>query len=308
MGNKPSSPAGPNPGALPPVPPPPPPTNNPTINVSSAIYGANCGPRDLTSYFQRQFNGQTSVNYSAHFNDIVGDPCQNTAKAFSIAYTCGSGPTQTQNFGPAVNENYTVSINCPAAPPPPPPPGPAPAPAPTPIYGYKGVQLIGPPSLLAGQYFEVKAVGDWTDTTGGVWSLNGIPNAGCKNPGCGFYAPTTVPTANISYTVQGKTGTLSIPVSGTGPPRIRPNAPTDTYIDVFSPENVAYSCTDLQSYKNWINSIQILYPEVYASSKYNLDNSASWSDAKKNTFCNILERTTITKSLTPQVLKTTSVL
>lgn len=303
MGNKPSSPEGANPGALPPVPPPPPPTNNPTISVKAAIYAANCGPRDLTAYFQKQFNGQTSVNYAAHFNFIVGDPCQNTAKSFSITYACGSGPNETKTYGPESGENYTVIISCPAAS----------APAPSNVVSpspnrYTGVQLIGPPSLMAGQYFEVKALGDWTDATGVVWSLNGIPNAGCKNPGCGFYAPTTVPTANISYTVQGKTGTLSIPVSGTGPPRIRPNAPTDTYIDIFAPENVAYTCTDLQSYKNWINSIQTLYPDVYASSKYNLDNSASWSDAKKNTFCNILERTTITKSLTPQALKTTSVL
>uniref|UniRef100_A0A6C0L7Z7 Uncharacterized protein n=1 Tax=viral metagenome TaxID=1070528 RepID=A0A6C0L7Z7_9ZZZZ len=305
MGNKPSSPAGPNPGALPPVPPPPPPTNQPTISVKAAIYAANCGPRDLTAYFQRQFDGQISVNYAAHFNDIVGDPCQNTAKPFSITYACGSGANETKNYGPASGENYTISISCPAAPAGAPSAAPSPA---APTNRYTGVQLIGPPSLLAGQYFEVKALGDWTDARGAVWSLNGIPNAGCQNPGCGFYAPTTVPTATISYTVQGKTGTLTIPVSGTGPPRIRPNAPTDTYIDVFSPENVAYTCTDLQSYKNWINSIQILYPEVYASSKYNLDNSASWSDAKKNTFCNILERTTITKSLTPQALKTTSVL
>jgi len=78
--------------------------------------------------------------------------------------------------------------------------------------------------------------------------------------------------------------------------------------DIFSPESVTYNCTELQSYVSWIDSIKNLYPSMYASSSHNLETSDTWSDDKKNTFCNILERTKITKTLSDTALKAASVL
>jgi hypothetical protein len=78
--------------------------------------------------------------------------------------------------------------------------------------------------------------------------------------------------------------------------------------DIFSPESVRYTCTELQSYRSWIDSIKNLYPEMYAASSYNLDSSETWSDDKKNSFCSILERTKIIKSMSDTELKAVSVL
>lgn len=78
--------------------------------------------------------------------------------------------------------------------------------------------------------------------------------------------------------------------------------------DIFSSTTVTYTCNDLSSYKNWIYSIQTLYPESYAASKYNLDNSVAWSDDKKNSFCYIMEQTKINKNMTAETLKKTSIL
>lgn len=78
--------------------------------------------------------------------------------------------------------------------------------------------------------------------------------------------------------------------------------------DIFSPESVTYNCTELQSYRSWIDSIKNLYPSMYASSSYNLSTSDTWSDDKKNTFCNILEQTKIKKSMSATALKAASVL
>ena len=78
--------------------------------------------------------------------------------------------------------------------------------------------------------------------------------------------------------------------------------------DIFSPESVTYNCTELDSYRSWIDSIRTLYPAKYEASKHNLDSSETWSADKKNTFCTILEQTKIRKTMTNSQLKTTSVL
>jgi len=78
--------------------------------------------------------------------------------------------------------------------------------------------------------------------------------------------------------------------------------------NIFSPESVRYSCTELQSYRSWIDSIKNLYPDMYAASSYNLDRSGTWSDDKKNSFCNILEQTKIRRTMTDNQLKSASVL
>ena len=80
------------------------------------------------------------------------------------------------------------------------------------------------------------------------------------------------------------------------------------YVDIFSPELVTYTCNELESYQSWIDSIRVLYPDMYAKSKGNLDNSESWSDDKKNTFCNILEQTKIRKTMTESQLKAAKVI
>jgi len=78
--------------------------------------------------------------------------------------------------------------------------------------------------------------------------------------------------------------------------------------DIFSPETVKYNCTELQSYVSWIDSIKALYPDMYNSSKHNLDTSDTWSSDKKNTFCNILEQTKIKKTMSETALRAAPVL
>ena len=78
--------------------------------------------------------------------------------------------------------------------------------------------------------------------------------------------------------------------------------------DIFSPESVTYTCTELQSYRSWIDSIKNLYPDMYAASSHNLSTSETWSDDKKNSYCNILEQTKIIKSMSDTQLKAVSVL
>jgi hypothetical protein len=89
------------------------------------------------------------------------------------------------------------------------------------------------------------------------------------------------------------------------PPPIQANYVTE---DIFSPESVTYTCTELDSYRSWTNSIKTLYPEMYEKSKRNLDTSETWSKDKKNTFCTILERTKIEKTMTDADLEKVSVL
>jgi len=86
---------------------------------------------------------------------------------------------------------------------------------------------------------------------------------------------------------------------------IQPNMVTQ---DIFTPENVTYSCTEIESYKSWIESIRILYPYLYATYSSSLDSSQTWSADKKNTFCNILEQTKIQKTMTDTQLKEVSIL
>jgi len=95
------------------------------------------------------------------------------------------------------------------------------------------------------------------------------------------------------------------PIASYSGERSKPNLVTT---NIFSPESVTHTCTELQSYRSWIDSIRTLYPEMYASSSYNLDSSETWSDDKKNSFCNILEQTKIKKSMSASALKTAAVL
>jgi hypothetical protein len=74
------------------------------------------------------------------------------------------------------------------------------------------ITLSTPTSVVPGAFFSVSAAGDWQNASGAVWKINGVANTGCLNPGCGFYAPTTPGTAVITYTVNGLTGTLNVPV------------------------------------------------------------------------------------------------
>ena len=95
------------------------------------------------------------------------------------------------------------------------------------------------------------------------------------------------------------------PLATVSGPTVKANLVTE---NIFSPESVTHTCTEIQSYRSWIDSIRVLYPEMYASSKYNLESSETWSDDKKNTFCHILEQTKINKTMTASALKAVSVL
>jgi len=88
-------------------------------------------------------------------------------------------------------------------------------------------------------------------------------------------------------------------------PEIKANIVTE---NIFTPENVTYTCTELESYKSWIHSIRLLYPDLYATYSGSLDSSETWSDDKKNSFCNILEQTKIRKTMTDAQLKAAKVL
>jgi hypothetical protein len=102
-----------------------------------------------------------------------------------------------------------------------------------------------------------------------------------------------------------QTFSLLLPVKTDTDALIQANLVTE---DIFSPESVTYNCTELDSYRSWIDSIRTLYPAKYEASKHNLDSSETWSADKKNTFCTILEQTKIRKTMTNSQLKTTSVL
>ena len=75
------------------------------------------------------------------------------------------------------------------------------------------ITLTGPSCLNKGQSFSVSAGGDWQQGSyGSPWRLNGNLNNGCKNPGCGFTAPTNTGTATVTYNIRGLEGRLNIPV------------------------------------------------------------------------------------------------
>ena len=120
--------------------------------------------------------------------------------------------------------------------------GPAPAPA-APRPG--PITVTGPSSVKVGEYFEVKAMGNWTNASGAVWAMNGVPNAGCRNPGCGFTAPRTAGTANITYTVEGGVGSLTIPVIDPNP--LPPNIP-----------RYSGACYNINEFKPYDNSVRYI--------------------------------------------------
>ena len=66
--------------------------------------------------------------------------------------------------------------------------------------------------MKSGTYFTIEAKGDWADARGATWRMNGEPNWGCMNPGCGFLAPSTPGPVNITYQVNSLIGTITINV------------------------------------------------------------------------------------------------
>jgi hypothetical protein len=76
----------------------------------------------------------------------------------------------------------------------------------------------------------------------------------------------------------------------------------------ISPDSITYTCTDVESYREWTQSIQQLYPDKYSKMSDYFSSSASWDPDKKNTFCSILEQSKIKKTLSEAVVKTVSVL
>jgi hypothetical protein len=73
--------------------------------------------------------------------------------------------------------------------------------------------LTGPGCVKRGQVFSVSAGGDWRQSaSGALWRQDGVPNNGCRNPGCGFVAPNTAGTTTITYTLRNLVGKLVINV------------------------------------------------------------------------------------------------
>lgn len=73
--------------------------------------------------------------------------------------------------------------------------------------------LTGPGCVKKGEVFSVSAGGDWRQSaSGAVWAQDGVPNNGCRNPGCGFYAPKTAGKTTVTYTMRGIQGKLDIKV------------------------------------------------------------------------------------------------
>jgi len=73
--------------------------------------------------------------------------------------------------------------------------------------------LTGPGCVKRGEVFSVSAGGDWRQAaSGSVWAQDGRANYGCRNPGCGFYAPKTAGKTTITYTMRGLQGKLDIDV------------------------------------------------------------------------------------------------
>lgn len=127
--------------------------------------------------------------------------------------------------------------------------------------------LSGPSRVFIGQYFTVEAMGDWENAGGAIWTLNDVPNCGCKNPGCGFYAPNSPGVAKIKYILNGLVGTLDIQVidkltnlksqSPTPPPpSLSPTPPPPSLTssnNISLPSSPAPPPLPLSPSKNYIN-------------------------------------------------------
>ena len=73
--------------------------------------------------------------------------------------------------------------------------------------------ITGPGCVKKGEVFSVSAGGDWRQAaSGSVWAQDGRANYGCRNPGCGFYAPKTAGKTTITYTMRGLQGKLDVKV------------------------------------------------------------------------------------------------
>jgi hypothetical protein len=73
--------------------------------------------------------------------------------------------------------------------------------------------LTGPGCVKKGEVFSVSAGGDWRQSaSGALWAQNGVPNYGCRNPGCGFAAPKVAGKTTVTYTMRGLQGKLDIKV------------------------------------------------------------------------------------------------
>jgi hypothetical protein len=73
--------------------------------------------------------------------------------------------------------------------------------------------LTGPACVKKGEVFSVSAGGDWRQSASwALWAQDGVPNNGCRNPGCGFYAPKTAGKTTVTYTMRGIQGKLDIKV------------------------------------------------------------------------------------------------
>jgi hypothetical protein len=86
---------------------------DPTITVTSATYGGNCGAPsgNATGYVAGQCNGELGCSVFVG-NSVLGDPVFGCPKDFVVEYSCSGLGARSVSHGPVVNENYTVTLTC----------------------------------------------------------------------------------------------------------------------------------------------------------------------------------------------------
>ncbi len=89
--------------------------NRPTILISSATYGGNCGVArgNVTSHIAGQCNGKSNCRYRVD-HKIIGDPAIGCAKTYTVQYRCGNSPNLYQEFltDEAGWGDKTVKLTC----------------------------------------------------------------------------------------------------------------------------------------------------------------------------------------------------
>ena len=108
------------------------------------------------------------------------------------------------------------------------------------------ITLEGPSAVSIGDYFIVKAYLDAGEGDA-YWAMDGIINKGCRNPGCGFYAPSTPGIITITYNFSKISGTLNIQVlnpNSVSPPPIPspPISPPPIPSPPISPPPIPSDC------------------------------------------------------------------
>jgi hypothetical protein len=86
----------------------------PTISVTSATYGGNCGAPagNVTSQLAAACNGRTTCSYTIDYR-VLGDPAPGCAKNYVAQWKCGTNPTVRSVTAPAeAGFGSVVTLTC----------------------------------------------------------------------------------------------------------------------------------------------------------------------------------------------------